>query len=119
MFRSRSAFLSYVLALSCSIALLAGSGCREKAPTREECAASFQNFLRLYSEGVLDEHEIERMASGPMEKQLTELCTQRKTRRQVRCEIDAENWQELRACADSGPGKGWPFPGAAGGNSSE
>jgi hypothetical protein len=81
----------------------AGVGCKAK-PSEEECLMSFRKFLMLSTGGALSAEELARAVADPVNREMAaSVCRDRKTRQQVLCEIDAQSFEELRACAAEKP----------------
>ncbi len=78
--------------------LLALSACSDR-PTVAECTESFRNFVRLNTGSILSEAELDRMTREALTQEMAEeVCVNKKSGAQVRCEIAAESLAARRAC---------------------
>lgn len=77
------------------------SACQQR-PSEEECLRSFENFLRLSTGAILSEADIAKMAREATSRDMAaEVCTKKKSRARVLCEIDARSVDELKACNEN------------------
>ncbi|MCE9597321.1 MAG: hypothetical protein K8S54_05070 [Spirochaetia bacterium] len=88
-------FLSLRLILLGALVLL--TACRNK-PTVEECTQSFENFIRLQAPNEHTATVALEAARGPASQQLARLCTEKKSRARVLCEIKARTIPDLSDC---------------------
>lgn len=88
-----------VLSVFVTTSLLVLGACSDR-PTVTECTESFRNFIRLNTGSILSEAELDRMTRESLTQEMAEqVCVNKKSGAQVRCEIAAESLSALRACA--------------------
>lgn len=79
--------------------LLLGTAACSDRPTVAECTQSFRNFVSLNTGSILSEAELDRMTAEALTREMAEeVCVNKKSGAQVRCEIAARSIAELREC---------------------
>lgn len=80
-------------------ALLSAATACTARPSEEECLRSLENFFRLSTGGLLSDADVRRMVTE-QDRDMTAVCREKKSRAQVRCEIEAQSLAELKDCGE-------------------
>lgn len=95
--RSGRSSFGYIVGSILILLLLLSANCRNK-PTVEECTQSFENFIRLQATDPHSAAVALEAARGPASQNLARLCTEKKSRARVLCEMKAKSIPDLSDC---------------------